>query len=65
METPTLQNTLGATSAPLGTLSPSDLRDVPNAAFARLARAVEGRNSKSDAVNFSRMHHRHNRSQQA
>ncbi len=52
-------------TAPLGTLSPTALRNVSNPAFARLARAVEGRNTKSDAVNFSRMHHRHNRSQQA
>lgn len=47
-----------------GTISPEQLRASSNPVFARLAQAVEERNaSGGEAVNYSRMHHRHNRSQ--
>ena len=37
------------------------LREKENPALGRLARAVEANESHKDTVNYSRMHHRHNR----
>lgn len=45
-----------------GKLSPADLRNHANPAFARLAVFVEERNETAGAANYSRTHHRHNRS---
>lgn len=38
------------------------LREKGNPALNRLASAVETKESHKDVVNYSRMHHRHNRS---
>lgn len=43
-------------------LASNVVRDIPNAAMARLAKAIDERNVRNPASNYTRQHHRHNRS---
>ena len=51
----------GAKQVP-SNLASNVVRDIPNAAMSRLAKAIDERNVRSPASNYTRQHHRHNRS---
>jgi hypothetical protein len=62
METIILPTKVPAQKGLQGMLSPAELHNQANPAFARLAAVVEERNAGAGAVNYSRTHHRHARS---